>query len=101
MSMEDFDGFALPAFKPDEALAGLQRELRALGLTECGGRFERRGMAIARAAVDGGVLHAARVKRPSRNSPEWLDKPLKSGADVRHFVADIKRQLALWSDSDD
>ena len=94
-------GFAAPPFKPDEALAGLKRELRALGLTEREGRFERRGTAIARAVVDGAVLRAARVKRPSRNSPEWLAKPLKNGADVRSFVADLKRQLALWSDSDD
>ena len=101
MSPDDFDGFALPPFKPDEALQTLQRELRALGLTERAGRFERRGTAIARAAVDGAVLRAARVKRPSRNSPEWLDKPLKTGADVRSFVADLKRQLALWSDGDD
>ena len=94
-------GFVAPLFKPDEALAGLKRDLRALGLTEREGRFERRGTAIARAAVDGAVLRAARVKRPSHNSPEWLDKPLKNGADVRSFVADLKKQLALWSDGDD
>ena len=100
--MSDDVGFALPPFKPDEALQTLQRELRSLGLTERAGRFERRGTAIARAAVDGAMLRAARVKRPSRNSPEWLDnKPLKTGADVRNFVADLKKQLALWSDSDD
>ncbi len=99
--MPDDFGFALPAFQPDEALQTLRRELQALGLTERAGRFERRGTPIARAAVDGAVLRAARVKRPSRTSPEWLDKTLKSGADVRGFVADLKKQLALWSDSDD
>lgn len=101
MSTEDVDGFAVPAFQPAEALAGLTRELRALGLTERAGRFERRGTPIARAAVAGAVLQAARVKRPSRTSPEWLAKDLKNGADVRSFLADLKKQLALWSDRDD
>ena len=97
---EDFS-FAPPPFKPDEALQKLQRELRDLGLTERAGRFERRGAAIARAVVDGAVIRAARVKRPSRSSPEWQDKVLRSSADARDFVADLKQQLAQWSDRDD
>jgi hypothetical protein len=99
--MSDDLGFAPPPFQPDAALQTLRRELRALGLDERTGRFERRGMPIARAAVDGAVLRAARVKRPSRSSPEWLDKALKNSADVRSFVADLKQQLVLWSDRDD
>ena len=91
-------GFSLPPFKPDEALQTLKRDLRALGLTEREGRFERRGTPIARAAVDGAVIKAARVKRPSRSSPEWLEKTLRSSADLRDFVADLKKQLAQWSD---
>ena len=97
---DDLDGFASPAFKPDEALQTLRRELRGLGLSEREGRFERGGTPIARAAVAGAVLQAARVKRPSRTSPEWLGKDLKNGADVRSFVADLKKQLSLWSDGD-
>ena len=94
-------GFSLPPFKPDEALQTLKRDLRALGLTEREGRFERRGTPIARAAVDGAVIKAARVKRPTRSSPEWLEKTLRSSADLRDFVADLKKQLAQWSDRDD
>lgn len=94
-------GIAPPPFKPDEALQKLRRDLRELGLTEREGRFERRGSLIARTAVDGDTLRAARVKRPSRTSPEWIEKVLRSSADVRDFVADLKRQLALWSDRDD
>jgi len=100
MPTEDL-GFSLPPFKPDEALQTLKRDLRALGLTEREGRFERRGTPIARAAVDGAVIKAARVKRPSRSSPEWLEKTLRSSADLRDFVADLKKQLAQWSDRDD
>ena len=95
------DFFAPPPFKPDEALQRLARELRGLGLAERAGVFERRGIAIARAAVDGASLQAARVKRPSRSSPEWQSRSLKSTADVRDFVADLKQRLAQWSDRDE
>ena len=98
---DDLPGFAPPPFKPDAALQALRRDLRALGLTEREGRFERRGTPIARAAVAGAALQAARVKRPSRTSPEWLGQELKNGADVRNFLADLKRQLSLWGDADD
>ena len=99
--MSDDFGFAPPNFKPDEALQKLLRDLRGLGLTERAGRFERRGTAIARAVIDGAVIRAARVRKPSRNSPEWLDKVLRSSADARDFVADLKQQLAQWGDRDD
>ncbi|MFY9511538.1 MAG: hypothetical protein WAQ05_11270 [Rubrivivax sp.] len=98
---DDGFGFALPPFQPAEALQKLQRELRALGLAERGGVFERRGVAIAKAAVDGELLQASVVKRPSRTGPEWTHKTLKSSADSRDFVADLKKKLALWSDRDD
>ena len=101
MSTDDFGGFAPPPFKPEEALAKLKRELRDLGLAEREGRFERRGVQIARATVDGAVLQAAVVKKPSRNSPEWQSKTLKNGADLRDFVAQLKRNLAAWGDRDD
>ena len=55
MSSGDDDGwgFAPPPFQPEEALQGLRRQWRALGLTARAGVFARRGLAIARAAVDG------------------------------------------------
>ena len=99
--MSDDVSFAAPAFIPNDSLQRLRRELGALGLVERAGRFERRGTAIARAAVDGAALRAARVKRPSRTSPEWQERLLRSSADVRDFVADLKKQLAQWSDRDD
>ena len=101
MAEDEGWGFAPPPFKPDEALQRLKRELRALGLTERGGVLERRGVAIAKAAVDGEAIAAARVKRPSRSSPEWQARRLKHHGDVRDFVADLKRCLAQWSDQDD
>jgi hypothetical protein len=100
MSDEDF-GFAPPPFKADEALQRAKRELRALGLTEREGRFDRRSVAIAKIALDGTALKASIVKRPSRSSPEWTDKTLRDSAAVRDFVADLKKKLATWNDSDD
>lgn len=93
--------FAPPAFVPDEALQRLKRELRELGLAERAGVFERRGVAIARAAVDGQTIAAARVQRPARSGPEWRPRTLKSSADLRDFVADLKQRLAQWSDRDE
>ena len=100
MSDDDL-GWALPAFKPDEALQRLKRALRDMGLAERAGVHERRGVAMARAVVEGEVIVAARVKRPVRTSPEWQARRLKHDGDVREFVADLKRCLAQWSDSDD
>jgi len=94
------DFFAPPPFKPDEALAKAKRELRELGFTEREGRFERRGLAIARVAVDGSALKVAIVKRPGL-SPEWTEKALHDSAALRDFVADLKKKLASWSDRDE
>jgi hypothetical protein len=99
--MSEDSGFAPPPFKPDEALQRLKRDLRDAGLTEREGIFERRGSRIARVAVDGAVITAETVKRPSRSSPEFQARTLKSSADVRDYVAELKKQLATWRDSDD
>ncbi|MDI4635364.1 hypothetical protein J7U46_20035 [Pelomonas sp. V22] len=91
---------ALPHFKPDEALQRLKRDLRELGLAEREGRFERKGMVMARAAIDGAQLRVALVKRPSR-TPEWNEKLLKDSAQLRDFVASVKKSLAGWGDEHD
>jgi len=98
---DDGFGFAAPPFKPDEALQRGRRELRELGLTEREGRFERRGVAIAKLAGDGAALKAAMVKRPSRNSPEWAERTLRDSAALRDFVTELKQKLATWSDRDE
>ena len=99
--MADDTGFAPPPFNPDEALARLKRDLRDAGLTEREGVFERRGSQIARLAIDGATIRVETVRKPSRNSPEWQVRVLKSGADLRDYVARLKTQLAAWSDRDD
>ncbi len=99
--MADDPEFAAAPFQPDEALQRLKRDLRALGLAERDGRFERRGLALARVVVQGATLCAARVRQPRRTGPEWIERLLRNSADVRDFVADLKKHLPLWSDRDD
>jgi hypothetical protein len=98
---DDAWGFAPPPFQAEEALQRLRRDLKDLGLTERAGAFERGGVALARAAVSQGHLEAAVVRKPSRNSPQWQPRTLKTSADVRDFTQHLKKQLAQWSDRDD
>lgn len=93
--------FATPAFDPEVALQRLRRDLRDMGLTEREGVFGRQGVAIARGVVDGAHIAVAVVRRPSRNSPEWQPRMLKSAAEVRDFTAQLKKKLTEWSDRDD
>ncbi len=99
--MVDEMGLDAQPFDAAEALRKLQRGLRDLGLIERAGRFERRGIAMARVVIDGMTIRAARVKRPAPSSPEWTERALRSSADARDFVADLKKHLAQWSDRDD
>ena len=98
---DDADFFAPPPFKPDEALLRLKRELRDLGLSEREGVFQRNGLPIARAQVDGAALAAARVRRPQRAGAEWQTRRLTDAAALRDFVADLKKALQQWGDRDD
>ena len=99
MSDDDL-GFAPPPFDPTAALQTLGRELRALGLTEREGRYERRGQQIARTRLVDGQLQAAMVRQPGR-TPEWQTRTIGQAAQVRDFVAELKKRMAGWSDRDD
>ena len=96
----DLGGFAPPPFRPDQALQKLGRALRALGLSEREGRFERRGKVFARAAVQDGKLQVALAKRPTR-SPEWQSRVLQDDSGLRQFVADLEKRLAQQDAADD
>ena len=106
---DDLGGFfALPPFKADEALVGLRRQLRELKpLTEKTGssphRFDIKGLPVIELSLSDDqavpAVVAASVKRPSQR-PEWQKQPLKSSADVRRFVDEVKRKLKAWEDED-
>lgn len=93
---EDAFGFAPPPFRPADALVGLKRSLRELGLSERGTAFELRGRAVVELRADDAAIQARRVKRPQA-TPEWTPgQALRSAADVRRFVEDTRQQLRRW-----
>ena len=90
------DFFALPAFKPDEALVALKRQLRDLKpLAERGNGFEIGGKRVIELASDASSITARLAKRPAV-SPEWQPQVLKNSADVRKCVDEVKKRLARW-----
>ena len=102
MSDNENDFFALPAFKPDEALLRLKRDLRDLRqLAERdGGRsFTLKGQAVLELAVDGAQLNAKLAKRPAQR-PEWDSWTCKSSADMRRLQDEIKKRLVRWTTED-
>jgi hypothetical protein len=96
MSNPGDDFFAPPAFKPDDALVTLKRQLREQRpLAERGSRFELNGKPVIDLVVDAGVIAARLAKRPA-TSPEWEKLTLKNGADVRKLVDEVKKRLSRW-----
>lgn len=96
MNEENF--FAPPAFKPEEALLMLKRNLRDLrALQNQGDSFSLRGQVLLELSIAEGLLHARLAKRAAQR-PEWDLKVCKNSADVRKLQDEIKRRLALWTD---
>jgi hypothetical protein len=96
MSDAPNDFFALPAFKPDEALISLKRQLRELRpLAERGHRFELGGKTVIDLKVDGDTIVAKLAKRPV-TSPEWETITLKNSADVRKCVDEARKRVTRW-----
>ncbi len=98
MSEESF-GFSPPPFRPDEALVQLKRSLRDLKLAERGSGFELKGKRAVDVVVDGDVL---RVKLARRlvSTPEWDASVLRSSADQRKLVDEVKKRLERWQRED-
>lgn len=100
------DFFAMPAYKPDEALVTLRRALRECRpLVEQSGstpvRFTWQGLpAIELARTEGApTLSVALVKRPAQR-PDWVRRPLASSAEQRQWLDEVRRALARWDHDD-
>jgi len=89
------DFFAAPPFKPDDALVGLKRQLRDCKLTERGNAFDQRGKRVVELAVEGEAIQVKLARRPMQ-APEWDRLTLKSAADARKLMDEIKKRLARW-----
>ncbi len=95
MSDDDFAGFAPPAFKPEDALTQLKRQLRDLKLAERGNGFEQRGKRVAELQVDGTAI-AARTARKLALTPEWDRQTIASAGEQRLWLDQLKKRLASW-----
>ena len=91
--------FALPAFDADNALVQLERSLRDLKLAERGKGFELKGKAVIELAVEGGAI-AVRLARRLAITPEWDRMSVRSGADQRKLLDEVKRRLERWQRED-
>ena len=95
------DAFALPPFKPDEALVQLRRSLRELrGLAERGGGFDWKGQPVIALAIDGEAITAKLARRPAR-SPEWEARRVASSAELRKWLDEVRARVKRWSDADE
>ncbi len=97
--MSDDFGFAPPPFKPDVALVQLKRSLRDLKLAERGNGYELRGKRVVELVVEGAQINA-RLARRLMLTPQWDTQAVKSAADQRKLVDEVKRRLARWEQED-
>ncbi len=88
-------GFAAPPFDAEAALVQLRRSLRDLRLTERGSGFELRGKRVVEIMIDDAVL-SVHVARRLMNTPEWDQQVVRSGADQRKLIDEVKRRLERW-----
>jgi hypothetical protein len=91
---DDF-GFAPPPFDADNALVTIKRALRDMKLAERGNAYELRGKRVVELAVDGAVINA-KLARRLLLTPEWDRVSVKSAADQRKLLDEVKKRLARW-----
>lgn len=96
--LPDF-GFAPPPFHAENALVQIRRALRDLRLAERGAGFELRGKCVAELKIDGTAI-AAKIARKLALTPEWDRQQLKSAADQRKFIDDVRKRLERWERED-
>jgi hypothetical protein len=99
VSGNDDIGFAPPPFDPAGALVTLRRQLRDMKLAERGNGFEQHGKRVVELAIDAGAI-AAKLARRLAWTPEWDRFTLKSAADQRKLVDELKKRLARWENDE-
>ena len=98
--MPDDDwGFAPPAFNPEQSLLQLQRAMRDCKLGARGRGFELRGKTVVELEVRDGAV-AVRVARRPALTAEWDTFSVRSAADQRKLIDEVKKRLARWTDED-
>jgi hypothetical protein len=98
--MPDDDwSLAPPAYNTEQALQQLQRALRDHKLTARGAGFELRGKTVIE-LERGESSIAAKLARRLVTTPEWDRYTLKSAADQRKLIDELKKRLSRWTDEE-
>ena len=98
-SDDDDFGFALPPFKPEDALQALKRTLRDLKLAERGNAFELRGKRVLDITTETDALQV-RVARKLALTPEWDVFGVRNANEQRKLIDEVKKRLARWAQED-
>lgn len=98
-SSNDNFGFAPPPFKAADALVALKRQLRELKLAERGNAFELRGKRVLELGIEGDAIAVKLARRPTA-APEWDRSAVKSSAEQRKLVDEVRKRLARWEQED-
>jgi hypothetical protein len=96
---EDDWGLAPLPFNPEQSLLQLQRAMSDHKLSARGKGFELRGKAVVELELQGEAI-AARLVRRLAATPEWDRFTVKSAADQRKLIDEVKRRLARWLDEE-
>jgi hypothetical protein len=99
MSSSDDLGFAPPPFNADSALVAVKRALRDMKFAERGNAYELRGKRVVELSVDGVAINA-KLARRLMLTPEWDRITVKSAADQRKLLDEIKKRLARWENEE-
>lgn len=97
--MSDDFGFAPPPFNADNALVTIKRALRDMKLAERGNAYEMRGKRVVELAVEGAAINA-KLARRLMLTPEWDRLAVKSAADQRKLLDEVKKRLARWENEE-
>jgi hypothetical protein len=95
MSDEPGFAFAPPPFEAGQALQQLQRDLRALKLSERGQAFELRGKRVVELQLCGTAIEARMARKPAL-TPEWDRKTITRASDQRQWLTELKQRLQRW-----
>jgi hypothetical protein len=95
VSPDDFGGFAPPPFNADNALVTVKRALRDMKLAERGNAYELRGKRVVELSVEGAAINA-KLARRLMLTPEWDRIAVKSAADQRKLLDEVKKRLSKW-----
>ncbi len=99
MANDDW-AFAPPPYDTAQALLQLQRALRDCKLQARGDAFELKGKAVVELERHADRIYARLARRLVASTPEWDRYTLKSAADQRKLLDEVKKRLARWTDEE-